>query len=97
MTIGNAHHADPPGQVLRTINNLIISLSERFLVHNAVHRPLRRLLKSCVGDEPGRKDGERVFGAAGMENEKTSKIVLDRQTEVELLDLMCTLTSRMRV
>lgn len=78
------------------INDLIVSLSERFLVHNAVHRPLRRLLRSCVGDEPEeRVDGAtRAYGAAGMDRAGNNN--LDAETEGDLLDLMCTLASRMR-
>ena len=84
-------------EVLRTFNNLIVLLSERFLMHNAVHRPLRRLLSSCAGDQSEEKvDGEaRVVGAAGMDIPK------DRRTgnealEGDLVDLMCNLCSKMR-
>lgn len=82
---------------MRTINDLVVSLSERFLVHNAVHRPLRRLLRSCVGDEPEEKvDGVgRAYGAAGMDR-KGVKGGLEDETDEDLLDLMCTLASRMR-
>ncbi|OCF33450.1 hypothetical protein I317_04133 [Kwoniella heveanensis CBS 569] len=83
-------------EVLRAINNLIVSLSERFLVHNAVHRPLRRLLRSCVGEEPEEKiDGSaRVVGAAGMSPAMERRASND-DIEEELVNLMCTLASRM--
>nr|ODN91005.1 hypothetical protein L204_05846 [Cryptococcus depauperatus CBS 7855] len=83
--------------VLRAVNNLVVLLSERFLIHNAVHRPLRRLLRSCIGDEPEDKmDSDvRVVGAAGM------SVVKERQAngeeiEGDLVDLMCVLCSKMR-
>jgi hypothetical protein len=79
---------------VRSLNNLVVLLSERFLVHNAVHRPLRRLLRSCVGDAPVEKvDGERrVFGAGALED----SIHADAALEEDLVDLMCILCSRMR-
>jgi hypothetical protein len=62
-------------------------------VHNAVHRPLRRLLRSCIGDEPEDKvgGGGRVFGAAGVGREGR-----DDELDADLVDLMCILCSRMR-
>ncbi|WVF69213.1 hypothetical protein IAT40_003989 [Kwoniella sp. CBS 6097] len=83
-------------EVLRAINNLIVSLSERFLVHNAVHRPLRRLLRSCVGEAPEEKvDGSaRVLGAAGMSPDMDRR-ASNEDIEEELVNLMCTLASRM--
>jgi len=81
-------------EVLRAVNNLVVLLPERFLVHNAVHRPLRRLLRSCVGDAPVEKvDGaKRVVGAAAMDDSST----YDSALEEDLVDLMCILCSRMR-
>lgn len=78
-------------EVLKAVNNLVVLMSERFLVHNAVHRPLRRLLRSCVGDSPVEKiDGAaRVVGAAAVEHH-------DDDVEENLVDLMCILCSRMR-
>ncbi|WWC70800.1 uncharacterized protein I206_104752 [Kwoniella pini CBS 10737] len=83
-------------EVLRAINNLIVSLSERFLVHNAVHRPLRRLLRSCIGEEPEEKvDGKaRVVGAAGMDPDLNRR-GSNEDIEEDLVGLMCTLASRM--
>ncbi|KIS02139.1 hypothetical protein L804_00399 [Cryptococcus deuterogattii 2001/935-1] len=75
-------------EVVKSINNLVVLLSERFLVHNAVHRPLRRLLRSCIGDEPEeRLDGTRVFGAAGMSND-TERGASSEDIEGDLVDLI---------
>lgn len=83
-------------EVVKSINNLVVLLSERFLVHNAVHRPLRRLLRSCIGDEPEeRLDGTRVFGAAGMSNDM-ERGESNEEIEGDLVDLMCVLCSKMR-
>ena len=83
-------------EVVKSINNLVVLLSERFLVHNAVHRPLRRLLRSCIGDEPEEKlDGTRVFGAAGMRN-GMKRGTSNEDIEGDLVDLMCVLCSKMR-
>jgi hypothetical protein len=81
------------GEVVRAVNNLVVLLSERFLVHNAVHRPLRRLLRSCVGDTPDGvvEGGPGMFGAAGVIRQGS-----DEELEADLVDLMCILCSRMR-
>lgn len=73
-------------------------------MHNAVHRPLRRLLRSCIGDEPeeGRLDGvPKVMGAADMDLDAREDLKAVRRQraealETELVDLMCILCSRMR-
>ncbi|KAK8858547.1 hypothetical protein IAR55_002776 [Kwoniella newhampshirensis] len=85
------------GEVLRATNNLVVLLSERFLVHNAVHRPLRRLLRSCVGDEPEEKvdGGVRLMGAAGRSPLMDRRAGNDDIGE-DLVDLMCILCSKMR-
>ncbi|BEI94159.1 uncharacterized protein CcaverHIS019_0606180 [Cutaneotrichosporon cavernicola] len=76
-------------EVLRMVNNLVVLMPERFLVHNAVHRPLRRLLRSCVG-EPETLDGAaRAFGAAAVDDDPA-------YLDDDLVDLMCILCSRMR-
>jgi hypothetical protein len=82
--------------VLRALNNLISLLPDRFLVHNSVHRPLRRLLRSCIGDSK-EEDGSarthgsaKALGAAGMESGSGEEV------EGDLVDLMCVLCSRMR-
>lgn len=87
---------DTPAEVLRATNNLVVLLSDRFLMHNAVHRPLRRLLSSCVGDEPPETtDGtKRLFGAASLSQSKLG--VGAQGYDAELVDLMCILCAKMR-
>lgn len=50
-----AEKADYPvgirGETIRMIANMVDLLDDRFLVHNAVHRPTIRLLRFCVLDE----------------------------------------------
>ncbi|KAG9297723.1 hypothetical protein G9A89_011238 [Geosiphon pyriformis] len=44
----------PPGiggEVIRTVASMIDLLDDRFLVHNAVHQPTVKLLRTCVHDE----------------------------------------------
>lgn len=79
---------------MRAANNLVVLMSERFLVHNAVHRPLRRLIRSCVGDAPSeRVDGAaRVVGAAATGDDYEDF----EDFEEDLVDLMCILCSRLR-
>jgi hypothetical protein len=73
------------------VNNLVVLMPERFLVHNAVHRPLRRLLRSCVGETETLDGTARAFGAAAAADD-THPDELDD----DLVDLMCILCSRMR-
>lgn len=84
----------PLDEVVRAANNLVVLMSERFLVHNAVHRPLRRLIRSCVGDAPNeRVDGAaRVVGAAATGDDDDDFV----DFEEDLVDLMCILCSRLR-
>ncbi|KAL7324791.1 hypothetical protein PS15p_209931 [Mucor circinelloides] len=50
-----AEKADYPvgirGEAIQMINNLIELLDDRFLVHNAVHKPTIKLLRFCVLDD----------------------------------------------
>ncbi|KAI8149208.1 Retinoic acid induced 16-like protein-domain-containing protein [Fennellomyces sp. T-0311] len=39
------------GEAIRTIANMVDLLDDRFLVHNAVHKPTIKLLRFCVIDE----------------------------------------------
>ena len=82
--------------MLKAINNLVVLLSDRFLIHNAVHRPLRRLLQSCVGDEPAEvTDGtKRLFGAASLSQARLEGA--SAGYDAELVDLMCILCAKMR-
>ncbi|KAE8222112.1 hypothetical protein CF319_g4639 [Tilletia indica] len=48
-------------QAIRFFTQLIIALDESFVSRQAVHRPLARLIRGCVGDEDG-DDLERLRG-----------------------------------
>ena len=54
-------------EVLRTVQNMVVLLDEKFLVHSAVHRAVLRLVRTCVGDDIQEQlDGRsRILGAAG--------------------------------
>lgn len=54
-------------EVLRAVQNMVVLLDDRFLVHSAVHKAVLRLLRSCVGDDIQEQlDGRnKVMGAAG--------------------------------
>lgn len=83
-------------EVLKAINNLVVLLSDRFLVHNSVHRPLRRLLRSCIGEDREEKvhGSARLMGAAGRQADVGD--AQDEELQGDLVDLMCALCSRMR-
>lgn len=53
--VNAAEKADYPvgfrGETIRMIANMVDLLDDRFLVHNAVHRPTVRLLRFCVLDD----------------------------------------------
>lgn len=53
--VTTAEKADYPvgirGEAIQMINNLIELLDDRFLVHNAVHKPTIKLLRFCVLDD----------------------------------------------
>ena len=63
----NDRPAGVQAEVLRTVNSMIVSLDEQFLVHSAVHKAVIRLLRTCAGDElQERIDGRnKAMGAAG--------------------------------
>jgi hypothetical protein len=69
------------GEVIRLFSNLLVLLDERFVVHNAVHKPLVRLLRSCVQPEDGDNMGWRTA---------------DPEYEEDLVDLMCHVCSRIK-
>ncbi|KAG0225861.1 Retinoic acid induced 16-like protein-domain-containing protein [Mortierella sp. GBAus27b] len=54
--VNNAEGDEPKGimgETIRTIASMINHLDDRFLVHNAVHKPTLKLLRSCAsGNEP---------------------------------------------
>ncbi|KAF9505986.1 hypothetical protein BS47DRAFT_1305859 [Hydnum rufescens UP504] len=79
-------------EVLRMIIKLVTALDEQFLVHSAVHRAVIRLLRTCVGDEIEEPvDGRRPMGAASA-----SVPAEPSDYEFELVDLLCTLCTRIR-
>jgi hypothetical protein len=53
--VNEAEKADYPvdfrGEAIRTIASMVDLLDERFLVHNAVHKPTIKLLRFCVLDD----------------------------------------------
>jgi hypothetical protein len=69
------------GEVIRLFSNLLVLLDERFIVHNAVHKPLVKLLRSCVEPEDGDSGGWRTA---------------DPEYEEDLVDLMCHVCSRIK-
>lgn len=84
-------------EVVKACNNMVVLLSERFLVQRAVHRPLRRLIGLCVGVIGGEETVPvRKYGAAGMVRNGGRRGEGDDLLEENLVDLMCVLCSRMR-
>ncbi|KAG1782479.1 Retinoic acid induced 16-like protein-domain-containing protein [Suillus placidus] len=80
-------------EVLRAVQNMVILMDEQFLVHSAVHRAVLRLLRNCVGDDIQEQlDGRsRVMGAA-----KNAVRSQPSDYELDLLNLLCILCSRIR-
>ncbi|KAG1731891.1 Retinoic acid induced 16-like protein-domain-containing protein [Suillus lakei] len=80
-------------EVLRAVQNMVILMDEQFLVHSAVHRAILRLLRNCVGDDIQEQlDGRsRVMGAA-----KNAIRCQPSDYELDLLNLLCILCSRIR-
>lgn len=71
--------------VLRSVASMVSMLDEHFLVHTAVHRPILKLLKICVGDElvESLDTGNRAMGAASSsERSKPSQYEEDREYHV---------------
>ncbi|KIL00411.1 hypothetical protein PAXRUDRAFT_129879 [Paxillus rubicundulus Ve08.2h10] len=80
-------------EVLRTVQNTVVLMDEQFLVHLAVHKAVLRLLRNCVGDDMQEQlDGRnRVMGAA-----KNAARSQPSEYEVDLVNLLCILCSRIR-
>ncbi|KAG9086293.1 hypothetical protein FS749_003742 [Ceratobasidium sp. UAMH 11750] len=68
-------------------------MDEQFLVHAAVHKAVLRLLRVCVGDliDEVPQSSSKAMGAASVS--KKSSIA---NYEEDLVDLLCTLCSRIR-
>ncbi|KAL7423273.1 hypothetical protein Q5752_002573 [Cryptotrichosporon argae] len=102
-TLERLSEADRPfgikREVVQALNNLVVLMPERFLVHNAVHRPLRRLLRSCIGEtddgDADKEPGKRLMGAAAMQRDRV-RDDSDEELEGDVVDLMCILCSKMR-
>lgn len=79
------------GDAIRLFANLVILLDERFIVHNAVHKPLVRLLKSCIDLSSTAYD----HADATRESSQDSVGIL-AEDEEDLIDLVCHLCSRIK-
>ncbi|KAJ1308973.1 hypothetical protein OPQ81_004656 [Rhizoctonia solani] len=80
-------------EVLKTVGNLVVLMDEQFLVHAAVHKAVLRLLRVCVGDliDEIPSSSSKAMGAASV-SQRTSIA----NYEEDLVDLLCTLCSRIR-
>lgn len=88
-------------EVIKFFSSLIVLLDSSFLARQAVHRPLVKLLKGCVGDEAGSteedqdwqedEDSSRGFGNFNKIGTKEAEIY-----EPDLVDLMCHIAGRVR-
>ncbi|QRV87695.1 copper resistance-associated P-type ATPase [Ceratobasidium sp. AG-Ba] len=96
-TLVSLSEADRPfgvqAEVLKTVGNLVVLMDEQFLVHTAVHKAVLRLLRVCVGDliDEVPQTSTKAMGAASVS--KKSSIA---NYEEDLVDLLCTLCSRIR-
>ena len=68
------------GDAVRLFSNLVILLDERFIVQNAVHKPLIRLLKICISPLASSADPVGILP----------------EDEADLIDLVCHLCSRIK-
>ncbi|KAG8689150.1 hypothetical protein FRC11_003980 [Ceratobasidium sp. 423] len=96
-TLVSLSEADRPfgvqAEVLKTVGNLVVLMDEQFLVHAAVHKAVLRLLRVCVGDliDEIPSSSSKAMGAASV-SQRTSIA----NYEEDLVDLLCTLCSRIR-
>ncbi|KAG9122259.1 hypothetical protein FRC07_001455 [Ceratobasidium sp. 392] len=96
-TLVSLSEADRPfgvqAEVLKTIGNLVVLMDEQFLVHTAVHKAVLRLLRVCIGDliDEIPLNSSKAMGAASV-SQKSSIA----NYEEDLVDLLCTLCSRIR-
>ncbi|KDN37192.1 hypothetical protein RSAG8_10324, partial [Rhizoctonia solani AG-8 WAC10335] len=96
-TLVSLSEADRPfgvqAEVLKTVGNLVVLMDEQFLVHAAVHKAVLRLLRVCVGDliDEIPYNPSKAMGAASV-SQRTSIA----NYEEDLVDLLCTLCSRIR-
>ncbi|KAF8605269.1 hypothetical protein BDV93DRAFT_537374 [Ceratobasidium sp. AG-I] len=96
-TLVSLSEADRPfgiqAEVLKTVGNLVVLMDEQFLVHAAVHKAVLSLLRVCVGDliDEMPQSSSKAMGAASV-SQKSSIA----NYEEDLVDLLCTLCSRIR-
>ncbi|CAE6447725.1 unnamed protein product [Rhizoctonia solani] len=96
-TLVSLSEADRPfgiqAEVLKIVGNLVVLMDEQFLVHAAVHKAVLRLLRVCVGDliDEMPSSSSKAMGAASV-SQRTSIA----NYEEDLVDLLCTLCSRIR-
>ncbi|CEL59859.1 Protein FAM160B1 OS=Homo sapiens GN=FAM160B1 PE=2 SV=1 [Rhizoctonia solani AG-1 IB] len=96
-TLVSLSEADRPfgvqAEVLKTVGNLVVLMDEQFLVHAAVHKAVLRLLRVCIGDliDEVPSSSSKAMGAASV-SQRTSIA----NYEEDLVDLLCTLCSRIR-
>lgn len=91
-------------QVVRLFASLIILLDERFLSRQAVHRPLVRLMRICIGDEFFGSANHLLEGEGENEDEEVKawrRFGRDGSAEMlgfeeDLVDMMCHVASRLR-
>lgn len=98
-------------EVVQLFASLIILLDERFLSRQAVHRPLVRLMRICVGDEffqakqntsTGTELDQSIIGINEDEEKRAHRKfgrIGSAETlgfEERLVDLMCHIASRLR-
>ena len=98
----NDRVAGSQAEVVRLFASLIILLDERFLSRQAVHRPLVRLMRICVGDEFFNSSNHAVEGENEDEEVKAwRRFGRDGSAEMlgfeeDLVDMMCHVASRLR-
>ncbi|PWN37536.1 uncharacterized protein FA14DRAFT_159548, partial [Meira miltonrushii] len=98
-------------EIVQLFASLIILLDERFLSRQAVHRPLVRLMRICVGDEffqakqntsTGTELDQNIIGINEDEEKRAHRKfgrIGSAETlgfEERLVDLMCHIASRLR-
>lgn len=101
-------HVSPTAAVLRASTDLLQTLPDRFLVHNAIHHCLRQLISSTIGDAFHSRenliDGSaKPVGAAASQrdhqavSEAQKQLLAENQIELEadLVVLLLSVSQRM--
>lgn len=100
----NDQLAGTQAEVVKMFASLIILLDEKFLSRQAVHRPLVRLMRICVGDEhfPSHISSQDILDPHEDQEKKAwRRFGRDGSAQIlgfeeELVDLMCHVASRLR-